>query len=117
MTTIAGTWRGRIAIGATLAAAALVLASLGGGGAGASTTESVDIANFRFQPKTLHVEAGTKVAFANDSNVTHTATRAGAFDTGHIAPGKSILVKFAQKGTFAYHCTIHPFMHGTIVVE
>src|SRR5438270_2974 len=22
----------------------------------------------------------------------------------------------SQTGTFAYHCTIHPFMHGTIVV-
>jgi plastocyanin len=25
-------------------------------------------------------------------------------------------VRFTQKGTFAYHCTIHPFMHGKIVV-
>jgi plastocyanin len=117
MTTILGTWRGRIAIAATLAGAALALAVLGSGSAGAAATRSVDIANFKFQPKALHVQAGTKVDFTNASNVTHTATRAGAFDTGPIAPGKSILVKFTQKGTFAYHCTIHPFMHGTIVVE
>lgn len=117
MTTILGTWRGRIAIAATLAAATLVLAALGVGSAGARATGSVSIADFKFQPKALHITAGTKVDFANESNVTHTATRAGAFDTGRIAPGKSILVKFTQKGTFAYHCKIHPFMHGTIVVE
>ncbi len=117
MTTILGSWRGRIAIAAVLAVATLAVAALGGGSAGASATRSVDIANFKFHPKTLHVRAGTEVDFSNDSKVTHTATRAGAFDTGHIAPGSSILVRFDQKGTFAYHCTIHPFMHGTIVVE
>jgi plastocyanin len=115
MRTILGRRRGRIAIAAALAVAALLVAALGSAGAGA--TKSVAIANFKFQPGTLHVKAGTKVDFANDSKVTHTATRAGAFDTGRIGPGKSILVKFTQKGTFAYHCTIHPFMHGTIVVE
>ena len=117
MTTVLGTWRGRIATAALLAAVTLVVAALGGGSAGASATKSVGIANFKFQPGTLHVKAGTKVDFTNNSQVTHTATRAGAFDTGHIAPGKSIIVKFTHKGTFAYHCTIHPFMHGTIVVE
>lgn len=117
MTTILGRRKGRIAIAAVLVVAALLVAALGSAGAGASATKSVAIANFKFQPGTLHVKAGTKVDFSNDSKVTHTATRAGAFDTGRIAPGKSILVKFTQKGTFAYHCTIHPFMHGTIVVE
>jgi plastocyanin len=115
MKTIFGTWRGRGAFVAMLAVAALLLTALGS--AGASPTKSVDIANFKFQPKTLHVTVGTQVDFSNDSKVTHTATRAGAFDTGRIKPGKSVLVKFTQKGTFAYHCTIHPFMHGTIVVE
>ncbi len=117
MTTILGTWRRRIAIAAMISAAALVMAALGSGSAGASATSSVDIANFKFHPKTIHIQAGTEVDFSNHSRVTHTATRAGAFDTGHIAPGKSILVKFTHPGTFAYHCTIHPFMHGTIVVE
>ncbi len=40
----------------------------------------------------------------------------GAFDTGHIKPGHSVAVRFTQKGTFSYHCEIHPFMHGKIVV-
>lgn len=100
-----------------LAVAAVALVVIGGVSAGASATKSVGIANFKFQPKAVHVKAGTKVAFTNNDKVTHTATRGGAFDTGDIRPGRSILVKFSQKGTFAYHCTIHPFMHGTIVVE
>jgi len=26
-------------------------------------------------------------------------------------------VRFKQKGTFAYHCEIHPLMHGKIIVD
>jgi plastocyanin len=82
----------------------------------ASGAASVDIDHFAFHPPTLKVAAGTKVTFTNSSKVTHTAT-SGSFDTGHIAPGESASVRFSQKGTFVYHCTIHPFMHGKIVVK
>jgi plastocyanin len=89
----------------------------GSGGATASGTKTVNIAHFAFHPPTLTVAAGTKVAFANSSSVAHTATRAGSFDTGHIKPGKTAAVRFSHAGTFAYHCSIHPFMHGKIVVK
>src|SRR6476659_3808020 len=54
---------------------------------------------------------------AATANTTHTATKAGSFDTKGIAPGKSKTVQFDKRGTFAYHCKIHPFMKGKIVVE
>ena len=107
----------------SLAALALALAAPWGGTASAgaparaSRSASVNIANFAFHPPTLRVAKGTTVTFANSSKVTHTATRGGSFDTGFIKPGKSVMVRFAQKGTFAYHCEIHPLMHGKIVVE
>jgi len=84
--------------------------------AGASGTAGVNIKNFKFRPGTLNVAKGTKVVFSNSSGVAHTATRGGAFDTGRIKPGHSAAVRFAQRGTFPYHCKIHPFMHGKIVV-
>lgn len=88
-----------------------------GAGATASKVGAVKIANFAFKPGALTIAKGDKVTFSNASKVTHTATRDGAFDTGLIKPGKSVTVRFKQKGTFAYHCEIHPFMHGKIVVE
>jgi plastocyanin len=110
-----------------VAAAAVVLGLLliGARGSGAATgasavaskTATVRIANFAFQPATLRIAKGDRVSFSNASKVTHTATRAGAFDTGAIKPGKSVAVRFKQKGTFAYHCEIHPSMHGKIVVN
>jgi plastocyanin len=81
-----------------------------------SRAKTVDISNFKFHPKTLSVGKGGQVSFSNSSGTTHTATDAGAFDTGRIKPGRSVAVRFQQKGTFRYHCTIHPFMHGKIVV-
>ncbi|MET0557929.1 MAG: cupredoxin domain-containing protein [Solirubrobacterales bacterium] len=93
------------------------LASDGGGATASRAGKSVDIDNFAYHPPTLRVVKGATVSFVNSSSTAHTATKAGAFSTGKIQPGKSVAVRFAQKGTFAYHCTIHPFMHGKIVVE
>jgi plastocyanin len=96
----------------------LALLALGGGEtAGASATKTVSIVSFAFKPGTVRVKRGARVAFANTSNTTHTATRGGVFDTKRIAPGKSVVVRFNRKGTFAYHCKIHPFMKGRVVVE
>lgn len=103
-----------------LAAAAVLLIASDKGTASTATASGakrVDIDHFAFNPHTLTVERGARVAFANSSNVAHTATRAGSFDTGHIKPGTSVVVRFDHKGTFAYHCSIHPFMKGKIVVE
>jgi len=83
----------------------------------ASRAATVEIANFAFHPPTVRIAKGSSVRFSNSSGVKHTATRADSFDTGKIAPGKTVTVRFAQKGTFAYHCTIHPFMKGTVLVE
>ncbi len=83
----------------------------------ASAAKSVSIVNFAFKPGTLKVKPGATVASTNTANTTHTATKGGVFDTKGIAPGKSVVVKFGKRGTFAYHCKIHPFMKGKIVVE
>jgi len=113
--------QGRWGFALLIAIAVLAVAALQGGRAiGATATasggKSVEINHFAFHPPTLKVKRGAKVAFTNSQNVTHTAS-SGSFDTKRIAPGASVVVKFSQKGTFAYHCKIHPFMKGKIVVE
>lgn len=97
-----------------------VAALLGGRAIGATATargaKSVDINHFAFHPPMLRIKRGGKVTFTNSQNVTHTASSA-SFDTKRIAPGTSATVQFDKKGTFVYHCKIHPFMKGKIVVE
>lgn len=88
-----------------------------GGTATASKVKKVDIVNFAFKPAMLTIAKGSQVNFSNTSTATHTATRNGTFDTGLIKPGKSAAVRFKQKGSFAYHCEIHPSMRGRIIVN
>lgn len=83
----------------------------------ASAAKTVDIHNFAFHPGTLRVQRGAGVTFTNSSSVAHTATKGGAFDTKRIAPGSSATVRFNSKGIFTYHCKIHSFMKGKVVVE
>jgi plastocyanin len=110
-------------IGVVAVAFGLMLAGIHSAGAASGPTASaskvakVDINNFAYHPPTLTVAKGSSVTFSNSSKVSHTATRGGAFDTGVIKTGKSVSVRFKQKGTFAYHCEIHPLMHGKIVVD
>jgi plastocyanin len=122
--TATGTWRGwKFAAALALVAFGLALIGLRGAIASAGETaqasraSTVEINHFAYHPPTLTIATGGKVTFSNTSRVTHTATRAGSFSTGRIKPGTSVSVRFTQPGTFAYHCTIHPFMHGKIVVR
>ena len=106
---------------ASLAFVAALLASQAApaaqpGSAQASKAKTVDISHFEFHPPTLSVAKGTRVVFSNSSGTAHTATDKGAFDSGRIKPGDSFAVRFEQKGTFRYHCKIHPFMKGKVVV-
>jgi len=105
----------RIALLAALFASQVAVASQPGQ-AEASATKTVDISHFEFHPDRLEVAKGTRVVFSNSSGTAHTATDKGVFDSGHIKPGHSFAVRFEHKGTFSYHCKIHPFMHGKIVV-
>jgi plastocyanin len=86
------------------------------GEATASSGSTVSIRNFKYHPGTLRIAKGTRVVFSNGSGIAHTATDAGVFDTGHIKPGHSVAIRFSKKGTFAFHCTIHTFMHGKVIV-
>jgi plastocyanin len=72
-----------------------------------------------YSPSTMTVSAGQQINWKNNDNIVHTATLPGVFDTGNI-PALSAHdnpVTFNTKGTFTYHCTIHPGMVGTIVVQ
>jgi plastocyanin len=58
------------------------------------------------------------ITWQNNDKVPHTATADdGSWDTGNISPGSSKALTFAVAGTFAYHCTVHPMMKATVVVQ
>ncbi|MFI1093614.1 cupredoxin domain-containing protein [Streptomyces sp. NPDC020917] len=104
--------------------------SSSGGGSGSTTGASPSapanspnhliIQSFAFRPTTLPVAPGAVVTVTNADQTAHTVTAnsSGAFDTGTIAPGRTVTFTAPKAtGTYAYHCTIHPFMKGTLTVR
>jgi plastocyanin len=78
----------------------------------------VRIANLSFGASDVRVRAGTRVRWVNGDQLQHTVTAEdGAFDSGLIDPGRSFERVFDRPGSYSYHCTPHPFMHGRVIVE
>jgi plastocyanin len=97
----------------------------GGYGASNPTTSStpvsansVTLANFAFSPTTITVKVGTAVTWTNKDGTTHTVSSdTGAFDSGNLAPGGKYSYTFSTAGTYGYHCSIHSYMKGTVIVQ
>ena len=71
-----------------------------------------------FAPNPITVAAGGTVTWTNADNTAHTSTAAnGNWNSGSIPPGGRFSHDVRVAGSFAYHCTIHPGMVGTVTVQ
>jgi plastocyanin len=72
-----------------------------------------------FVPPEIGVSSeGNIVSWINDDSTEHTITADdGSFDSGPISPGDTFDNTFDAPGDFGYHCSIHPFMTGVVIVE
>lgn len=92
-------------------------------GAPAASTVEVALKDFRFSPADITIKAGTTVVWTNQDSTAHTVTsgtRAAPtdlFDSGDVASGDTFSFTFTTPGVYAYHCTPHQGMDGTITVE
>lgn len=82
----------------------------------APTVHAVRIEGMRFVPETLTVQRGDRIVWTNLDLVPHTVTQQ-AFDSHALAPNASWSYVAGKPGTYAYHCTTHPTMVGTLVVQ
>ena len=83
-----------------------------------SPANVVQIRNFAFVQPSLTVSPGTTVTFVNCDTETHTSTSdSGVWDSGALTPGTQFQRTFSAAGSFPFHCTPHPSMQGTIVVQ
>jgi plastocyanin len=107
------------AAGLSAAAAAFVLtAGFSVGATGGAATHTIVMEGVAYRPATITVNAGDKVVWANKDPFPHTATAQDkSFDSREIAAAKTWTYVAKKKGTFAYVCTYHPTMKGTLVVK
>ncbi|HEX5478627.1 MAG TPA: plastocyanin/azurin family copper-binding protein [Dehalococcoidia bacterium] len=112
-----------LALGASLALVAIVI---GGSSPSSAANGAVTITDDSFSPKSyapnpITVQAGDSVTWTNNGPATHTVTSdpggALAFDSGNIAAGGTFTQTFSTAGTFTYHCSIHPGMTGSVIVQ
>jgi plastocyanin len=103
---------------ATATAAALALSAMTiAAPAGGSSGPTVAIIDLHYRPSPITVQVGQTITWVNEGFLNHSVTAdSGEFDSGTIRGEKQYSMTFAKPGTFAYHCTFHPNMHGTVIV-
>ena len=71
-----------------------------------------------FSPATITVKANTTITWTNKDGIPHTVTsNTGIFESNSISGGGTWSQPFITAGSFPYHCSIHPSMKGTVVVQ
>jgi plastocyanin len=85
--------------------------------AGKPATHHVVIDGLKNEPETLTVKRGDTVIWTNKDPFPHTVTAPGKFDSHDIPAGGSWKYVARVAGDYAYICTLHPNMKGTLRVE
>jgi amicyanin len=79
---------------------------------------AVNITNFAFAPANLTVKVGDTVTWTNHDEEPHTVVaNDGSFHSPGLDANGTYSFTFTKPGSFDYICSIHPFMHGTVVVN
>lgn len=82
-------------------------------GASTQTTNA-----FAPNPFTESVAVSGEVIWANGDGVTHrVVSDVPLFDSGNLGNGDTFSFTFTAPGTYTYHCSIHPGMVGSIVIN
>ena len=78
----------------------------------------VSIANFAFTPAEIAISPGDSVTWSNDDGAPHGLEyQDGGKGTDLLLPGASFTRRFDRPGTYDYHCSVHPYMNGRVVVR
>lgn len=81
-----------------------------------ATATTVEIREFAFSPAELEIGAGETVEWTNADTVAHTVSGDG-WDSGQLSQGQTFSRVFDTAGTYAYSCSLHPAMKGTVTVK
>jgi len=85
-----------------------------------ATDATVTIDNFTFAPAQVEITAGGKVTWTNNDDIPHTVTDAATprqFKSAALDTGESFSQVFTKPGTYAYFCSLHAHMQGTVIVK
>ena len=83
----------------------------------AADTRDVHVDNFTFSPQAITVPKGTTVVWINRDDTPHRIVAVkNQFKSPVLDTDETFRWTFAEAGTFAYFCSMHPHMTGTVTV-
>jgi plastocyanin len=83
----------------------------------AGAVVEIQVSDTSFSPGDVTISAGDTITVTNVGQLEHSWTSGQAgLDSGILGPGESYTFTFEAPGTFAYLCTVHPTMTGTVTV-
>jgi len=82
---------------------------------GANT--NINIVNFAFSPNTATINVNDTVTWTWVGSPHSSTSDTGLWDSGIFSAGHTFTREFTSAGSFPFHCTVHPFMTGTITVQ
>lgn len=88
-----------------------------GEAAPAEAATEIEVVDNSFSPETVEVAAGDTIRWTHEGQAAHTVTFEDGPDSGTIDSGDTFSHTFDEPGEYAYVCSIHPGMEGTVVVE
>ena len=79
---------------------------------------TVTISNFAFAPEAITIAVGDTVTFVNGDDTIHSVVADdGSFHSDGLDTDDKFAMTFTKPGKIAYHCGLHPFMKGEIIVQ
>jgi plastocyanin len=82
------------------------------------TEFTIRIADFEFEPDNVSVPAGAVVTWLNEDGDPHDATHdEGDWETARLRRDDTEAITFDDPGVYPYHCSIHPYMKGSLTVR
>lgn len=78
---------------------------------------NINIVNFAFSPNTLSINVNDSVTWTWVGSPHTTTSDTGLWDSGVFGTGHTFSRIFPSAGSFPFHCTVHPFMTGAIIVQ
>ncbi|HYZ44612.1 MAG TPA: cupredoxin family copper-binding protein [Xanthobacteraceae bacterium] len=78
----------------------------------------IEIDQFAFVPQRITMKAGTTVTWINEDDAPHTVASSNKlFKSKALDTQDKFSFTFTTPGTYAYFCSVHPHMTGSVVVE
>jgi plastocyanin len=78
--------------------------------------KGTSIADYRFSPRTLKIKRGKRVKWSWNSNAPHNVKFSRLHKKSRTVKRGSFRLRFKERGTYRYLCTVHGFT-GKVVVR